>query len=392
MTAGAPPRDARLDGVRVLVALYYYSPYSSGLTIYARALAEHLAGRGAEVEVVAGMHQRGLARVERIDGVTVTRVRSLAAVGKGMVLPGFVPAVARRARRADVVMPVMPLLEAAAVAAVTPRGRLLPVYVCDLRLGADPLSRVVEALAARSARWTVGRAPAFIALSTDYAASSRVVGHVAARSVGVRPPVDTDRFTAGDAAGLRVRLGLDGRRVVGFVGRLVAEKGIDVLIAAVREVRRTMPDVTLVIAGEGDRVAGGGLGDDLRAQVRPDDDVRFTGFLSHDDLRAFYAMCDVVALPSVDPLEAFGMVQVEAMLCGTPVVASDMPGVRFPVTATGMGLLAPPGDVAGVADALRRVLDGRAGFVRPRDEVVGILDPHPALAALVDLVAARAGR
>jgi len=120
--------------------------------------------------------------------------------------------------------------------------------------------------------------------------------------------------------------------------------------------------------------------------------VRFTGFLSDADLRAFYAMCDVVALPSVDPLEAFGMVQVEAMLCGTPVVASDMPGVRFPVQATGMGALARPGDPASVAQGLRRVLADPGSFTRPRDEVVRTLDPAPALEAFAGLVAATARR
>lgn len=387
---GGDPR--RLAGVRVLLVLYYYSPYSSGLTAYARALAEHLARMGAEVEVLAGRHEPGLARIEGMAGVRVTRLREIASIGKGMVLPGLVPTAVRRARRVDVVIPVMPLLEAAPIAALTPRERLLPVYVCDLRLDGGILARTVEALAARSAAWTVRRAASFVALSREYAAASRVVGRDAGRAVGVRPPVDPGAYSPGDQAALRTRLGLDGRRVIGFVGRLVAEKGVDVLIAAAREARRAIPDATLVIAGEGDRVAGGGLGAQLRALIRPADDVRFTGFLSHDDLRAFYAMCDVVALPSVDPLEAFGMVQVEAMLCGAPVVASDMPGVRFPVTATGMGLLAPPGDVAAVADALVRVMCDRAAFVRPRDEVVHALDPAPALAAFVDLVAARAGR
>jgi glycosyltransferase involved in cell wall biosynthesis len=64
---------------------------------------------------------------------------------------------------------------------------------------------------------------------------------------------------------------------------------------------------------------------------------------------SFYSLIDVLVLPSVDPLEAFGMVQVEALLCQTPVVASDMPGVREVVNRTGLGRIAEkrnPQDIA----------------------------------------------
>jgi glycosyltransferase involved in cell wall biosynthesis len=60
------------------------------------------------------------------------------------------------------------------------------------------------------------------------------------------------------------------------------------------------------------------------------------------------------------------MVQVESMLCGTPVVASDLPGVRVPVQATGMGKLAPPGDPRVLAEAILEVLEHRERFLLPR--------------------------
>jgi glycosyltransferase involved in cell wall biosynthesis len=69
-------------------------------------------------------------------------------------------------------------------------------------------------------------------------------------------------------------------------------------------------------------------------------------------------------------MESFGMVQAEAMLCGTPVVASDLPGVRQPVRRTGMGLLSASGDPASVARCLSEVLENREGFVRPRDAIL----------------------
>jgi glycosyltransferase involved in cell wall biosynthesis len=83
----------------------------------------------------------------------------------------------------------------------------------------------------------------------------------------------------------------------------------------------------------------------------------FLGNLSPLELAAFYRECEVTVLPSLNSTESFGMVQVESMLCGTPVVASDLPGVRQPVTISGMGRVVPPGDASALAQAILSILD-----------------------------------
>ena len=82
-----------------------------------------------------------------------------------------------------------------------------------------------------------------------------------------------------------------------------------------------------------------------------------------------YAACDVLVLPSVNFTETFGLVQVEAMLCGTPVVASDLPGVREAIRVTGMGRIAPPRKPECLTDAIIDVISNRSRYVRPRDEI-----------------------
>jgi len=79
-------------------------------------------------------------------------------------------------------------------------------------------------------------------------------------------------------------------------------------------------------------------------------------------------------VPSLNSTESFGLVQVEAMLHGTPVVASDLPGVRVPVRMTGMGEIAPIGDAAGLAEAILRVLRDRPRYVRPHNEIAERFD------------------
>jgi glycosyltransferase involved in cell wall biosynthesis len=86
--------------------------------------------------------------------------------------------------------------------------------------------------------------------------------------------------------------------------------------------------------------------------------------LPNEDMSAFYAACDVTILPSLNSTESFGMVQVESMACGTPVVASDLPGVRQPTAMTGMGRTAAAGDAAALAQAILDVLGNPATYRR----------------------------
>jgi glycosyltransferase involved in cell wall biosynthesis len=368
---------------RVVFVTYYYSPYVSGLTLCTRALAEGLVARGWDVHVVCGHHEAASPREETVGGVRVHRLPPRGGVDKGIVVPGLVPTALRLAGRDGMIVPVLPLVEAGVLSRLRPRSQIVPFYVCDLRLGDGVASKALERLAHRSARVAIRRSLAYTALSEEYARASRVIGSIERPVVGVRPPVSDEGFAPTDSSALREKLGIpDSAPTVGFLGRLVPEKGLPALIEAVRQLREELPDVRLVIAGEGDAVAGGGLGAALRQTAGDQIWITFTGFLPQDELAEFYSMLDVFVLPSIDPLEAFGMVQVEAMLCGTPVVASDMPGVRIPVTVTGMGELAPPGDVNGLVASIRKVLSGPAGYVVSPEAILRQLDPAEGIEAL----------
>jgi glycosyltransferase involved in cell wall biosynthesis len=93
------------------------------------------------------------------------------------------------------------------------------------------------------------------------------------------------------------------------------------------------------------------------------------GTLDPEQMAVFFANCDVHVLPSINNTETFGLVQIEAALCGTPTVASALPGVRMPTRITGMGRTAPPRDPAALADAILEVLGRRSDYIRPRDPI-----------------------
>ncbi|MBC7256803.1 MAG: glycosyltransferase family 4 protein, partial [Chloroflexi bacterium] len=87
----------------------------------------------------------------------------------------------------------------------------------------------------------------------------------------------------------------------------------------------------------------------------------------------FYAMCDVFALPS--RTDCLASVQIEAMLCGTPVVATNIPGARQAVKRSKMGLLVTPRDEKALAEGIVRVLKQRHAYIRPYEEILATFDP-----------------
>jgi glycosyltransferase involved in cell wall biosynthesis len=144
---------------------------------------------------------------------------------------------------------------------------------------------------------------------------------------------------------------------VGFLGRIVEEKGVEYLVEGFRALDD--PHARLLIAGDFNAVAGGSVIDRVRQRMAGDTRIRLLGFLPDAAVDDFYASLDVFALPSVNPFEAFGIVQVEAMMRGIPVIASDLPGVRQPVLATGMGEIVPRRSAVAVTEALTRLRDAR---------------------------------
>ncbi len=179
--------------------------------------------------------------------------------------------------------------------------------------------------------------------SVDYAESSRfLAGRMPSldEKVTVLPAgVDTATFCPQDRALARRSLGLPETPIVFFLSRLDPAhyfKGLHILVRSLKRVAA----VTLVVGGDGElrqryeRHAAKHLGQ--RAM--------FVGDIEEQNLARYYAAADVVVLPSVDRTEAFGLVLLEAMACGTPVVASRLRGVQTLVEDGASGYLVPPGN------------------------------------------------
>ena len=364
------------------IVLTYYSPYVSGLTNVARDLAEGLAARGWRVCVVASRHDPALPTHEVVNGVEVVRAPVLAKVGKGTIGVNLTRLALREMGRSAVVNLHLPLVEAGLLARLSPVP-VVSTYHCDVSLptGDGPvLRRVVNQVQHRAIDLSSGvalhRSAAAVVSSEDYARHSRLWPAIDGRLVAVPPPCPPR-----EAGRPTFRRG-DGFHV-GFLGRIVEEKGVEHLVDAFLALDD--PHARLLIGGDFEGVAGGSVVDTVRRHIRDDPRITMLGFIPEDDLDDFYASLDVFALTSVNAFEAFGIVQVVAMMAGVPALVSDLPGVRTVVEETGFGAVVAPRDVDGLTTALARLRDappdtaaGRTAAAR-RYSVDAVLDAYEAV-------------
>jgi len=373
MTSQQPARP-----LRVLITLTYYWPHISGLTLYAKRLAEGLAARGMAVRLLTSRYDAKLPARETIGGVEVERSGVWLRLNKGVVMPGYLWRCCRACHEVDVVNLHLPQIEAAWVAIYARLVAHKPVYTtyhCDLELPPGLARTLFSPLIKLSHLVTVLFSTKVVCNSDDYVKASRFLRHFRSRIEISYPPCA--RLETGEA---KVPMDIaEGTPLIGFVGRFAEEKGVEYIIKAIPSVLSSQPDAVFAFVGEPNA-----LGEQVHRQLRPQiealgDHVRLLGVLAEPELAAFYRRCDLLLLPSVNSTESFGMVQVEAMYSGVPVIASDIAGVRVPVTVTGMGRLVPPRDSNALVEAIVEALANREAYVRSQADLEGLFGVGRAL-------------
>jgi glycosyltransferase involved in cell wall biosynthesis len=340
----------------LLVCLSYYHPNVSGLTISAAEQAEAFVRRGHPAAVIAA-RPKGTAAREEINGVRVFRSWMAGRIGKAPVMPLYPFTMWRALDGMAMVGIHMPCPEAGIAALIARlRGRRVIIsYVTSIST-ADRVSRIVRAVAGMSHLVAGLLADRIQVVSKDYADNStfcRLFKKKLRYAVIPTPfPPEDQLFQA-----LKRPKG-DGPLHIGYVGRLARQKSLGVLLDAFEGLSDAVGrEVVLHLCGPAADIIGeSDWQKTLQAANASDGRIRYHGVLHGADLQAFYGGLDLMVLPSTDRQESFGLVQVEAMLQGVPVVASDLAGMREPVRQTGMGLLSKPGDADDLRACMARVL------------------------------------
>lgn len=351
--------------MRILHLGKFYPPHAGGIERFVAELAAQQRAAGHEVAALVHATPGVPAAPSRIDTGDV-RVETVPCHGQMVFVPISPGWPVRFSRLVDEFRPDVLHVHVPNVSAFwllpSRRARSLPWVLhwhadipadsthIGLRLG-YPLYRGFE-------RRLIERADVVLATSQAYADASPML-QTHARRLQVVPLGIADAPPAGIAPAWPG----DGLRLLA-VGRMSYYKGFDVLLRALVD----YPDASLLLVGHGDQAGAlEALIRELGLQAR----VRMAGHLDDAVLEAAYRACDVFCLPSLDRAEAFGLVLLEAMRAGKPIVASDIPGSGVgTVAGPDNALRVPPGDVAALAHALRAL--GASAELRARLGTAGL--------------------
>lgn len=362
--------------MRVLITSTYFHPYSSGLSVYALRLARGLAELGHEVCVLTSQYDPKLAPEETLAGFRVVRVKVGMKLSKGVLMPGFHTQAKKWIAWADVVNVHMPQFESVVIARLAKRAKkpLVVTYHCDLVMSGGWFSRLAGWVTTQLGKWTLKQAQVIVQNTLDYAENSAVLKPYLEKVVEVPTPVDSLDPVPEEAKSFRLRFGLmESDKVLGLAGRVASEKGYEYLAQALPLVWQKYPSARVVHAGSWKGVIGE---ETYLAKVEQmiqcfGDKWKSLGFLSDEDFMRFFAACDLLVFSSLNATESFGIVQIEALSQGTPVVASDLPGVRQPVFRTGIGRIVPVRDAESLAEGIISVLEEGPGARKVPEAYLG---------------------
>jgi len=342
--------------MRLLIVTQDFPPDVGGIQTYCWELSSRLAERCERVLLVAPARP-GDAEIDASLNVPVDRLRTRPDLLGIRALPHVV----RRARREDIDVALHVQWQTTYASflarALTgfPRRIAVTLHGKDAvfnPFGAPPLAWGYDALRRRA----VAGADHVLPVSRFLARRARRFGAADAQIDVVHNATNPNVFYPTPEAPVRAELDADTRPLVLSAGRLVSKKGFDTALRALAQVQKQIPDVLLLVAGEGpERASLERLARSLNLEAH----VRFLGTLSQEQLRRYYSAADVFLMAgrkTPGDVEGFGLVFLEANACGTPVVGARVGGVPDAIRDGETGLLVPPDDPGATAAAVTRLL------------------------------------
>ena len=326
--------------LRVVQVGKYYPPHVGGIETHLQALCDGLK-ESYDVQVfVAGDRRRDVDSI--VDGVTVHRLGIQFKIAGAPVCPTM-PWKIRRSG-ADLVHIHLP--NPAGVLALLAsgyRGPLVATWHSDV-IRQRRLAKMFEPVQRRF----LANCDALIATSPSYVESSPDLSRLRKRTVVIPYGIPVEEFCDPPAAALAIRSARSGPLLLA-VGRLVYYKGFEYLIRAMKQI-----DATLLLIGDGPLLRSlQNLARELGVASR----IEFLGEMQPREVVPYYHAVDLFVLPSIARSEAFGIVQLEAMACGTPVVNTNLAsGVPFASRDGVTGLTVEPASADALATAVNRLL------------------------------------
>ncbi len=344
--------------MKILFYSSYFYPYTSGITTYPFKIISHLAKKH-DITVLTFNHKINKYEEESISGFNIKRMPYLIKIYKGFISPQSFTYFFDEIKRNDLIIINLPNVEGLVLTLLAKlyRKRVISILHCFLGLSQKLYLKIINSITNLIITFQLLLSDKVISYTDDYINSLPINKLIKNKLETVLPPILKLPVSKNKKTQL---LKLKGNKVwIGYAGRISNEKGLEYLIEGLPN------SVELIFAGPYGLEVSGENSYYLTIKKLLDTrkiKYRFLGNLNNVELGAFYRTIDVLVLPSTNRTEAFGMVQAEAMLLGTPVISADLPGVRVPVKLTRMGSTIRPKNSDQINKSIKRILKNKTKY------------------------------
>ncbi len=336
--------------MKIVQVAPYFQPHIGGVESHVLEISREFIRRGHEVKVYTSQYDTSLPKHQDIDGISVHRIKPILNIFSTPLMPKLRQELLKT--HCDVVHTHIPPPFVEFFSARARNKTKIPLvltYHCDLELP-NFLNKFIAGFYRRTfGHYSLLFTDKIIVTTNTYAATSRSVWHF--KPIVIPNAVNIKDFHPDiDGSKIKKRHDMEGKKVVLFVGRIKFHKGIEYFVSAAKFFG---DDTKFLIIGTGD------FEDVVKNYIQTlklEDKVILVGKVPSEELAEYYAACDVFVLPSLTRLEAFGIVGLEAMATGKPVIVSDIPGVREVITDGKEGFLTPPMDIERMAEKIKKLL------------------------------------
>jgi glycosyltransferase involved in cell wall biosynthesis len=324
----------------------YFYPHVGGVESHVLSLSRELAKIGHEVKIVTSLVKNSQPH-ENFEQLEIFRVKPLLNAYNTPVMPNLSELLNKM--DSDILHTHTPPPFTSYYAAKISKKKNIPLvltYHCDLEIPGIFGGFIVGIYRRTFEPYTLKQTDNIIVHTKTYGSTSRAIWRFAPAIIP--SAVDALLFHP-NVSGERIRESYDlsSFNVVLYVGRLRHHKGLEYMIESAKY---TPENVKYLIVGGGDFEI---YLKNLAKKIGVSNKIIFTGEIPNEKLPEYYAACDVFLLPSVSRLEAFGLVILEAMASGKPVIVSDIPGVREVIENNVEGLLAEPLNSKDIAEKIK---------------------------------------
>lgn len=353
--------------MKILFFSPYFYPYTSGLTVYPLKILTYLAKKN-NIIVLTFPHNNKLSNHKQTNKIIIIRMPYLFKISKGFISPQSLIYFYNYAKNSDLIILNQPNFEGLFLAFFGKifRKKIISIFHCQVFLANNIWNTIINFFLNFSMKQQLMLSDKIVAYTEDYFDSLDNLKQFRKKTVFTLPPIDK---TKPNARFLKRLLKMKQNDIwIGYAGRIASEKGLEYLVQSINRLG-IKKNIELVFAGPyGKKVAGENNYYDKIIRMLREFKIKhlFLGNLTSKQLGAFYKIIDILVLPSINQTEAFGMVQAEAMIAGTPVIASNLPGVRIPIKLTKMGKIVEPKNPEQLSQAILEILKHKNKFTNDK--------------------------